>query len=63
MYQVHISSSGGYYFEVKAKEHTFTLDMKGSTGITPLDTFLAGLGSCPGVYLRKYIESAKLAFE
>jgi len=63
MYQVNVSSSGGYHFEVKAKEHTFMVDMKGSAGVTPLDVFLAGLGSCLGVYLRKYIENAKLTLE
>jgi uncharacterized OsmC-like protein len=63
MYQVKVSSSGGYHFEVKAKEHTFMVDMKGNAGVTPLDAFLAALGSCLGVYLRKYIENAKLALE
>ncbi|MFH1867465.1 MAG: OsmC family protein, partial [Candidatus Omnitrophota bacterium] len=37
----------------------FTIDTKGS-GVTPPDTLLASIGSCLGVYIRKYAEGAKL---
>jgi len=63
MYQVKINNRGGYSFEVKAKEHAFTVDMQGVSGVTPPDVLLASLGSCLGVYLRKYIEGAKLMLE
>ena len=36
------------------------VDTKGG-GITPPDALLASLGSCIGVYIRKYAEGAKLA--
>jgi len=35
--------------------------MKGASGITPPDTLLASLGTCIGVYLRRYLEGAKIA--
>ena len=60
MYRVDITNAGDYSFKVKAKDYEFLVDTKGK-GITPPDTLLAGLGTCVGVYLRKYAEGAKLA--
>lgn len=59
MYHVDITNAGDYTFKVKAKDYEFMVDVLGQ-GITPPDTFLAGLGTCIGVYLRKYAEGAKL---
>ena len=60
MYRVEISSSARQSFHVKSKGHEFTIDSKGEEGITPPDVLLASLASCVGVYIRKYIEGAKL---
>jgi len=59
MYQVEIIHNKDLNFTAKAGESEFVIDAKGK-GLTPLDTFLAGLGSCTGVYIRKYDEGAKL---
>ncbi len=59
MYKVEIFNNGDYSFKVKSKDYEFLVDIK-DKGISPPDTLLAGLGSCIGVYIRKYIEGAKL---
>jgi len=59
MYHVDIANKGDYLFNVKSKEYEFIVDIKGK-GITPPDTLLASLGTCIGVYLRKYAEGVKL---
>jgi putative redox protein len=59
MYHVDITNQGDYSFNVKSKESEFVVDIKGK-GITPPDTLLASLGTCIGVYLRKYAEGVKL---
>ena len=53
MYKVTIESYGESGFVVKSADYEFIIDNKGK-GITPPDTFLASLGSCIGVYIRKY---------
>jgi len=58
MYEVEIVNSGQKKFQVKTKNYEFTVDT-GGEGVSPPDTFLASLGSCIGVYLRKYAEGAK----
>jgi uncharacterized OsmC-like protein len=60
MYRVEVSSSLDSSFRVKSKDYEFVIDT-GGKGITPPDTLLASLGSCIGVYLRKYAEGSKLA--
>lgn len=60
MYHVDIANAGDYSFKVKSKDYEFLVDPKGK-GITPPDALLASLGTCIGVYLRKYAEGAKLA--
>ncbi|MFA5116408.1 MAG: OsmC family protein [Candidatus Omnitrophota bacterium] len=60
MYRVDISNENGYNFKVRSDGYEFTIDAR-EGAITPPATLLAGLGSCVGVYLRKYAESAKLA--
>jgi uncharacterized OsmC-like protein len=59
MYKVEVAAKGGYRFTVKSKDAEIAVDAKGGA-ITPPDTLLASLGSCIGVYIRKYAEGAKL---
>jgi putative redox protein len=59
MYHVDVTNIGDYSFNVQSKDHRFIVDTKGK-GMMPPEVFLASLGSCIGVYLRKYAEGAKL---
>lgn len=59
MYQVTIEHKGDQRFAVSSRDYEFVIDTKGG-GVTPPDALLASLGSCLGVYVRKYAESAKL---
>ena len=59
MYRVEISNKGDSIFNVRSKDYEFNVDTKGK-GMTPPDALLASLGSCMGVYIRKYAEGAKL---
>jgi putative redox protein len=59
MYQVNISNHGDYKFDVASKDYQFVVDIKGK-GVTPPDAFLASIGSCIGVYIRKYAEGTRL---
>ena len=64
MYSVEVTDRGGYLFNIRSGEYEFTVDAKASgEGITPPDTLLAALGSCIGVYIRKYAEGARLEIE
>ncbi|MFA5090637.1 MAG: OsmC family protein [Candidatus Omnitrophota bacterium] len=60
MYHVDITNAGDYVFKVKSEDCEFVVDTRGK-GITPPDTLLASIGTCIGVYLRKYTDSARLA--
>jgi putative redox protein len=62
MYKVDITNSGGSQFSVKSKDYSFVIDTLGQ-GVTPPDTLLASLGSCIGVYLKKYLDSGKIKCE
>ena len=62
MHRVQIIHNQDLAFTVKANDAEFIIDAKGQ-GLTPLDTLLAGLGSCIGVYVCKYAEGAKLNLE
>ena len=62
MYHVDIANAGDYSFSVKSKDYEFIVDVKGK-GISPPDTLLASIGTCIGVYLRKYTEGARLALQ
>lgn len=62
MYRVDITNNGGYRFNVKSKDYDFTIDTAGSA-VTPPDTLLASLGSCIGVYIRKFAEGSGLALD
>jgi len=59
MYKVEITHNQEMNFTAKVGEAEFIIDAK-SNGLTPLDALLSGLGSCIGVYIRKYAEGAKL---
>jgi uncharacterized OsmC-like protein len=59
MYRVDVTNSGTSVFLVRSADYEFAIDTKGK-GMTPPDTLLASLGSCVGVYIRKYAEGAKL---
>lgn len=60
MYHVEVVNNGDSKFNVKSADYELIVDTKGA-GITPPDALLASLGSCIGVYIRKYVEGAKLA--
>lgn len=62
MYKVEVTHNSDFAFTVKTGESEFIIDAKGK-GVTPLDALLAGLGSCIGVYIRKYAEGSKLKLE
>jgi putative redox protein len=59
MYHVDIINSGDSTFKVKSNDYELVVDTKGN-GITPPDALLASLGTCIGVYLRKYAEGARI---
>lgn len=60
MYKVEITNSGDTIFKVKEGDYSFTVDTKGK-GVSPPAALLASLGSCIGVYIRKYCEGAGLS--
>jgi len=60
MYKVDISSADGQAFDISEGTGSFRVDPQGG-GLTPPGALLAGLGSCTGVYIRKYAAGAKLA--
>ncbi len=60
MYAVKISNNGGSAFNITSDNYKFTIDNKGG-GITPPSALLAALGSCVGVYIKKYSDGAGLA--
>jgi uncharacterized OsmC-like protein len=59
MYKVEITHNQDLAFTAKVGQSEFVIDAQGQ-GLTPLDAFLAGLGSCIGVYIRKYALGSKL---
>ena len=59
MYKVEITHNQDLAFTAKVGQSDFVIDAQGQ-GLTPLDALLAGLGSCIGVYIRKYAQGSKL---
>ncbi|MDD5116120.1 MAG: OsmC family protein [Candidatus Omnitrophica bacterium] len=55
MYKAEVTHIRDLAFKVKAGESELAVEAKGK-GFTPLDALLAALGSCVGVYIRKYAE-------
>lgn len=62
MYQAEVFCAKDMTFQVKSRGYEITIDGK-SGAISPLDTLLAALGACAGVYIRKYAESTKFSLE
>jgi uncharacterized OsmC-like protein len=60
MYKIEVLHKEDFSFAVSSGSHAFEIDAKGKSGMTPPDVLLASLGSCIGVYTRKYAEGAKL---
>ncbi len=59
MYRIEIMNHGNSKFTAKTKNYEFNIDTSGE-GCTPPDALLASLGSCIGVYIRKYAEGSKI---
>ncbi|MDP8292867.1 MAG: OsmC family protein [Candidatus Orphnella occulta] len=59
MYKVDIVNKSGYSFKATSDGHEFYIDAKGN-GPSPSSLFLASLGSCIGVYIRKYLDGVKI---
>jgi len=62
MYEVTVRNHGSSVFEVESKDYKFSIDTK-DAGISPSATLLASLGSCIGVYIRKYCDGAHLGYD
>lgn len=62
MYQAEVFCAKDMFFKVKANAFEINIDGKGGT-ISPLETLLAALGTCAGVYIRKFAESTKLPLD
>ncbi len=60
MYKVDISCKEGSVFDVTSGEAKSTIDMAEKENLGPLPTLLAALGSCMGVFLRRYADNMKL---
>ena len=63
MYKINIENTGGENFKAKSGDHGLTISTQKAEGMGPLDVFLAALGSCVGVYLRRYLDNAKIPAE
>ena len=58
MYKVEIINDGNSLFKIISKNYEFTIDTMGK-GVSPPDALLASLGSCVGVYIRKYLANTE----
>lgn len=58
MYQAEIKNDGTAVLKVNSQGFEFDMDLDGD-GIHPPDTCLIALGTCAGVYVRKYFGNAK----
>jgi len=61
-YKVEVKNRGGMEFTAKSEHGEFRIDADGKA-IEPLETLLAALGSCAGVYIRKYAQSANIQMD
>lgn len=62
MYKVEIAHIKDWVFKVNSDNYEFTIGLKGE-GVSPPDTLLASLGSCIGVYIRKYAQGSGLVLK
>lgn len=62
MYKVEVKNRGGLEFTAKSEHGEIKIDAEGKA-IEPLETLLASLGSCTGVYIRKYATSANIQMD
>lgn len=62
MYSVDITNTEKGAFKVNSEGYEFIVGGK-DQGASPPGTLLAGLGTCLGVYIRKYSESAGLGLK
>ena len=60
MHKVDISCKEDSVFNVTSGEAKVTIDLAEKENLGPLPTLLAALGSCIGVYLRRYADNLKL---
>jgi uncharacterized OsmC-like protein len=58
MSEVVVNYKGGIGFEVKAREHSITIDLE--KAMNPPEVFIASLGACIGVYVVRYLQNTKL---
>ncbi len=63
MYRAQARHNKDMSFSIDSNGQKLIIDAKGAEGISPIDTLLASLASCVGVYIRKYSEGAKLNLE
>ena len=63
MYKAEVTHIKNLSFCVKSGSREFIIDAKGIDGVSPPDALLASVGSCLGVYIRKYAQGAKIALE
>jgi len=59
MYKISVENTGEYSFKAVTNGFKFNIDANGEAA-SPLDVFLASLGSCVGTFTRKYLEGAKI---
>ena len=60
MYKVDIVNTSDYSFKATSDGHEFYIDATKDNGPSPSSLFLASLGSCIGVYIRKYLDGVKI---
>jgi len=60
MYKVDVSCMAGNTFSVSSGTAKMTIDIAEKDNLGPLPALLAALGSCIGVYLRRYADNLKL---
>ncbi len=59
MYKVNIVNKGGYSFKASSDGIEFDVDTKGNAP-SPLSLFLASIGSCTGVFIRRYLDGVSI---
>ncbi|MFH1385222.1 MAG: OsmC family protein [Candidatus Omnitrophota bacterium] len=60
MYEVRVEHTSEMQFITQSNHHVVTIDAKGEKALTPPAMLLGALGSCIGVYIRKYTKNTQL---